>query len=333
MKEIAIFGSYCNTKEKLQALENSIKGAKDIGLDVMVFGRYPLPEKVQLQCDYWIFDKSNPVLEDRALNHYFYIHDKYISNWFYDYGYAALEQITKTLGFAKSLNYDIAYWLVYDVNTSGLGEFRKVCLDKLQTHHSVCHHFVRDSYQKPQGLDGTSIGFKIQIAYDKLKGTITETFYRDLISRKENFISEDFMEECFRISELNYYLMPIKPDLKATLTSTGVRKHGDIPHIFPQTLKYFTKCNIGWDEDNKCPNIFIWNIKQPINYMVIDLGNKIINYTSDINLRIDGNVEFLLEEKPLKFEIKAINEVVINETLDPEFTELYWNLFKIKIKD
>ena len=124
MKEIAIFGSYCNTKEKLQALENSIKGAKDIGLDVMVFGRYPLPEKVQLQCDYWIFDKSNPVLEDRALNHYFYIHDKYISNWFYDYGYAALEQITKTLGFAKSLNYDIAYWLVYDVNTSGLGELQ-----------------------------------------------------------------------------------------------------------------------------------------------------------------------------------------------------------------
>jgi hypothetical protein len=99
VKEIVIFGSYCNTKEKLAALEKSITDAKALNLDVLVFGRYPIPEKTQKLCDYWIFDKSNPVMLDRALNHWCATHGKYISNWFYDYGYAALEQIVKTLGF------------------------------------------------------------------------------------------------------------------------------------------------------------------------------------------------------------------------------------------
>ena len=131
MKEIAIFGSYCNTKEKLQALENSITHAKALGLDVLVFGRYPIPESTQRMCDYWIYDKSNPILHDRALNHWFIAEDKYLSNWFMDYGYAALEQITKCLGFANNLDYEVAYWLVYDVDLTEFQSFREVCLDKL----------------------------------------------------------------------------------------------------------------------------------------------------------------------------------------------------------
>jgi len=326
MKEIAIFGSYCNTKEKLAALEKSITQAKAFGLDVLVFGRYPIPESTQQMCDYWIFDKSNPVMTDRALNHWKAIEDKYISNWFYDYGYAALEQIVKTLGFAKSLNYDIAYWLVYDVDLTHFESFREICLDKLQTHNAVCHQFHPTTHGPAKGIDGTSVGFKIQTAYDKLKGTITETFYRDLISRRQQFISEDFMEECFRVSEMNHYILPEKPKLPATLTSTGARKHGDVPPTFPKTKQYFDHCNVGWDENNDNVNVFIWGIKHYIESIVFDFGvdTKCI---SDIS---SNRLEFNLDYKPTKCEILEINEQPINEILDPEFTELYWKLFKIK---
>lgn len=325
MKEIAIFGSYCNTKEKLQALENSIDKAKDLGLDILVFGRYPLPERVQLKCDYWIFDKSNPILEDRSLNHWFIHENKYFSNWFRDYGFAALEQITKCLGFVNNLEYDVAYWLVYDVNLTHFQPFRETCLNKLKTHNAVCHKFIPVSGQPPKGIDGTSIGFKVQPAYNRLKGTITKTFYRDLISRRDNFISEDFMEECFKISEMDYYILPTKPNLPATLTSTGMRKHGDIPTNFPKTKQYFDHCNIAWDEDNNNVNIFIWGIKQPIDSITFDFGignEKLIDQI--------GKFEFNLDYKPTKCEILEINKKPINEILDPEFTELYWNLFKIR---
>ena len=328
MKEIAIFGSYCNTKEKLQALENSITHAKALGLDVLVFGRYPIPESTQRMCDYWIYDKSNPILHDRSLNHWFVIEDKYISNWFMDYGYAALEQITKCLGFANNLDYEIAYWLVYDVDLTEFQSFREVCLDKLNFYNVVCHQFIPVSHQPPKGIDGTSIGFKIQPSYTKLKGVITQTFYRDLISRRDKFLSEDFMEECFRVSELGYHVLDYKPNLPATLTSTGVRKHGDIPVDFPKTKQYFDHCNIGWDEDNDNVSVFIWDIKQSIEQIVFDFGVK--HETLTLINPTHTKWEFNLDYKPTKCEVLEINGQSINEVLDPEFTDLYWNLFKIR---
>ena len=326
MKEIAIFGSYCNTKEKLKALETSIVKAKESGLDVLVFGRYPIPESTQQMCDYWIYDKSNPILHDRNLNHWFARDGKYFSNWFRDYGYAALEQITKSLGFVSNLGYEVAYWLVYDVDLTNFQPFREICLDKLQTYNAVCHKFIPVNSEPPKGIDGTSIGFKPYAAYSKLKGTITETFYRDLISRRDNFISEDFMEECFRISELDYHILETKPNLPATLTSTGMRKHGDIPINFPKTKQYFDHCNVAWDEDNNNVNIFIWDIKQPINNILFDFGVD-IKHINDVS---SNKLEFNLDYKPTKCEIVEINGEQINELLDPEFTELYWNLFKIR---
>ena len=328
MKEIAIFGSYCNTKEKLNALENSITKAKELGLDVLVFGRYPLPESTQKMCDYWIYDKSNPILKDRTLNHWFAYDTKYLSNWFQDYGYAALEQITKSLGFVNNLDYEIAYWLVYDVDLTEFQSFREVCLDKLKTHQVVCHKFTPVAHQPQKGIDGTSIGFKIQPSYTKLKGVITETFYRDLISRRDNFISEDFMEECFRISELDYHILEQSPNLPATLTSTGVRKHGDIPPDFPKTKQYFDHCNVAWDENQDNVNVFIWGIKRPIEQIVFDFGveRETLTFIDSSHTKWEFNLDY----KPTKCEILEINKQPINEVLDPEFTDLYWELFKIR---
>jgi hypothetical protein len=328
MKEIAIFGSYCNTKEKLAALERSINQAKALGLDVLVFGRYPIPESTQQMCDYWIYDKSNPILHDRALNHWAIAEGKYLSNWFMDYGYAALEQITKCLGFVNNLDYEIAYWLVYDVDLTHFQPFREICLDKLKTHNAVCHQFIPVSHQPPKGIDGTSVGFKIQPSFTKLKGVITQTFYRDLISRRDKFLSEDFMEECFRISELNYYVLDHKPNLPATLTSTGVRKHGDIPVDFPKTKQYFDHCNVAWDEDNDNVNVFIWGIKQSIEQIVFDFGiqHETLTFINPNHTKWEFNLDY----KPTKCEILEINGQPINEVLDPEFTDLYWNLFKIR---
>ena len=328
MKEIVIFGSYCNTKEKLATLEKNITDAKALGLDVLVFGRYPIPESTQRMCDYWIYDKSNPILHDRSLNHWFVVEDKYISNWFMDYGYAALEQITKCLGFANNLDYEIAYWLVYDVDLTEFQSFREVCLDKLSFYNVVCHQFIPVNHQPPKGIDGTSIGFKIQPSYTKLKGVITQTFYRDLISRRDKFLSEDFMEECFRVSELGYHVLDYKPNLPATLTSTGVRKHGDIPVDFPKTKQYFDHCNIGWDEDNDNVNVFFWGIKQSIEQIVFDFGVK--HETLTFIDPTHTKWEFNLDYKPTKCKILEINGQPINEVLDPEFTDLYWNLFKIR---
>ena len=35
---------------------------------MLVYGRYPIPQSTQKLCDYWIFDKSNPVLDGRLMD-------------------------------------------------------------------------------------------------------------------------------------------------------------------------------------------------------------------------------------------------------------------------
>ena len=327
MKEIVIVGSYCNTKEKIAALEKIITDTKALGLDILVFGRYPIPESIQLMCDYWIYDKSNPVL-DRNLEHWLLHSGKRISNWFQDYGYAALEQMVKTLGFANNLDYEIAYWFVYDVDLTHFNEFRTLCQDKLNTHDAVCHPFYPVNHAPARGLSSTSIGFKVRESYTRLKGSITETFYKDIIKRHPSFIAEDFMEECFRISELNYYLMSEKPNLPATLTSTGVRKHGDIPSEFNKCREYFLNCFIGYDTDNNCQVIYIFNVLKPINQITLQVNDYTI-LEKHVTPNKFGGIEIIISDSKF-LKILFINGEPINEILDVELNALYWDLNKIK---
>lgn len=324
MKEIALIGSYCNTKTKLDILENQIDSLKLLNLDILVFGRYPLPLHIQKKCDYFIFDKSNPILKDRALYNYLFTHGKKINFVFQDYGYAALEQITKSLGFVKSLNYDIAYWLVYDVDTTEFPSFRELSLDKLNEHNAVCHQFIPHSKGLPSGIDGTSISFKIQTAYDKLKSTMTETFYRDLISRThKDFISEDFMEECFRVSEMNHYMVTPKPNLPAGLSSTNNRKHGEVNN-FPKSSKYFKRCFIGWNIDiDKCV-IWIDNIIQNVNIIELQIGNDNI-ISKEVKADKNGGIEIIIDKASM-LKIISINGNPINELLDSELDDRYYKL-------
>ena len=328
--EIVLIGSYCDTQIKLDTLEKQIDSLKLLNLDILVFGRHPLPQHIQKKCDYFIFDKSNPILKDRVLYNYLFTHGKKINFIFQDHGYAALEQITKSLGFVKSLNYDIAYWLVYDVDVTEFSSFRELSLIKLKNHNAVCHNYFPKSTQFSSGIDGTSISFKVQTAYDKLKSTMTETFYRDLIKRKnKDFISEDFMEECFRVSEMNHYIMKPKPNLPAILSNTNNRKHGEVPSSLLKINKYFKRCFIGLNTDiNRCV-IWIDNILQSFEEISFMINDKEIITKKNIKANDHGGVEIIIN-KATQLKIISIDGETINELLDPELTEQYWKINNIK---
>ena len=336
MKEIILIGSYCNTQIKLDILEKQIDDLKLLNVDILVFGRYPLPLDIQKKCDYFIFDKSNPIIENRTLYHYLYTHGKEINYVFEDYGYAALEQIIKSLGFAKSLNYDIAHWLVYDVDVTEFYKFRDLSLKKLKNYDVLCHRFAPKN-NILSGIDGTSISFKIHTAYDKLKGNMTKTFYKDLIKRKDkDFISEDFMEECFRVSEMQSYIVSPKPNLPAVLSSTKNRQHGDVP-LFLKSSKYFKRCFIGWDLDKECCVIWIDNILKDITKIKLQLDkSRFLN--EDVKINEKGGIEIIviplsiLKIKPKILKIVSINEEAIDEILDEELTDEYYKSNTIKNK-
>ena len=337
MKEIILIGSYCNTQIKLDILEKQIDSLKLLNIDILVFGRYPLPSYIQKRCAYFRFDKYNPIIENRTLYHYLHTHGQEINYVFEDYGYAALEQIIKSLGFAKSLNYDIAHWLVYDVDVTEFNLFRLLSLEKLSIHDVVCSKFQKTN-DLEQGIDGCSLSFKIHTAYDKLKGNMTKTFYKDLIKRKnKDFISEDFMEECFRVSEIQPYIVSPKPNLPAVLSSTKNRQHGEVP-LSLKSSKYFKRCFVGWDLDKGCCVIWMDNILIDITKIKLQLDKSrfldkktIINKNGGIEI-IPSIDDPLVVVNPKMLKIISINEEVIDEILDIELTNEYYKVNTIKNK-
>ena len=140
MKKVVLIGSYCDTPYKLELLIDLINKIKDRGFDIIVYGKHPIPEHVQNMCDYWIYDKSNPLIDNRTLNVWELRYGKKFSRLInFDWGFAAIDQLIKSLGFAKSLHYDIAYWLNYDTNLENFDVFDNQCDELLPNYSSVLY--------------------------------------------------------------------------------------------------------------------------------------------------------------------------------------------------
>lgn len=321
MKEILLVGAYCDTAVKLKALERLLTQAKDLHMPVLVFGRYPLPERVQRLCDYWLFDKSNPIISDHVISHWNRVHGRVISNLFLDYGFAALDQMTKSLGFVDSLNYDIAYWVGYDVDLTEFPKFREASLEQINEKgsHAVGFMFKPTSEGPFRGFGTTTIAFKVNEASVKLRGSLTESLYRWVISHDQNLLAEDVIETCFKLADVKHHILDQSLNLPATLTATGIRKHGDVPAEFPKTRSYLSSLFIGKNEDTGDFVCFIWNIKSPNLTIVLDFGNGI--EVAEVN----GHVEFALTQKPTQCKVVSINAEPIDETLDLEYSDAYWS--------
>ena len=118
--KIVLISSYCDTKEKINVLINTIKTIKSYNLDVMVNSPLPLPSDVINMCDFYVQTKENPLL---------YWPQKSVMSWVrhtdknkeivfkrsvIDYGWAALYQTKKLSEYALTYDYDRYYHIIYD---------------------------------------------------------------------------------------------------------------------------------------------------------------------------------------------------------------------------
>jgi len=331
MREIAIVGSYSNTKEKLRLLEECINECKKNNLDVLVYGRYPIPESTQKLCDYWIFDKSNPVLESRLMDFWNINNGKKTHKLNYDFGFAAIEQIIKSLGIVKSFNYESAYWINYDVDMTNFKTFMEIWSEKQKQYESIVYEFYTN-YGDIKGINTTILAFKINSSYEKLKGYFTITNYYKTNLNTTNF-AEHFIKKCFELSELTHYVMDssLVPPSKITTNDEGLgRRCGEIQKINNRTRDYFESCFIGTDMKTDKKVIFMSNIKTPIKEIKFNIGENIISVDTP-PLDKHKCVEIVFnDEIPTKLEVLSINGEIINEEIDEVLDEDYWRFNKIE---
>jgi hypothetical protein len=324
MKELIVVGSYCDTASKLEALESLLLQAQALGIQTLVIGKYPIPERVQSLCDYFLFDKDNPFIIGRAISYWHTIHGIRVSDIFPDHGLAALSQITKSLSVAKALGYDIAYWVNYDVDLTKFADFAIAARTSIaQGNHAAGFEFTKRA-PHAAGICLTNIAFKINPASEKLNGILTESLYRRVIESDSSLYAEDVMLEAAKLSELRYDYLDQDLNFPASITVMGNRLNGKINS---QTcLKYFSNCFIGFCENTDRPGCFIWTTHTPNLEVEIDFGNA-----QGIFSNGDGLYIFIdLEEQPAQCKIVSINGEPVNELIDESFSPEYWGRHRIR---
>jgi hypothetical protein len=119
--KVVLFSTFCDTKEKIEILEENIKTIKNLGIDVIGISPITLPESTIKLFDYFILTKDNPVLDwpikSMMAWRDFIDDDKVyrISRTYPDYGFAGLTQVKQLSEFAMNFNYDQFHHMIYDV--------------------------------------------------------------------------------------------------------------------------------------------------------------------------------------------------------------------------
>jgi hypothetical protein len=122
MKKIALISSFCDAQNKIDLLHKNILMLKNLGIDVMVFTPFALPNEINEAADYILISKENPLL-DWPEKSYFQWWDVTVNGQnmkmsvtYPDYGFAGLTQVKRMADLALSMEYDLFFPMIYDIN-------------------------------------------------------------------------------------------------------------------------------------------------------------------------------------------------------------------------
>lgn len=333
MKEIAIFGSYSDTERKQKLLEDNLDRAKEMGLDTLVYAHYPLPKHIQDKCNFYIFDVSNPVIQDERVslhvwNILYFKRKIFVKQK--EYGYAAIQQIPRALGFANTLDYDIAYWFVYDVDISPLTKWRDKFKQLIIDGNEVLYNdFYRIQNGPVEGVSGIYSVFKIKNVWEKIKGGINMRHYKYKVYQPGNFIAESYLGYLYDLVDLKMHNLNLEPEFEPAMDATGERTLGKIPaDTFPKVQKYFDRCFVGRNTEVGGEYIQFWNITKRLDTITVDFGTykQTFRYEESTIKDEPQMLEFQINPNISQVEIVEVNGESINELIDPKLSPAIFDI-------
>jgi hypothetical protein len=161
MKKVALISTFCDTKEKLNILEENIVKIKNLGIDVIAISPIVVPQHIVNLCDYFFYTKDNELLKwpVRMYTHWYQmsISESKITTLqrgLADYGWAGLHQVKKLSQIALTFDYDMFYHLIYDL------EIDEVVENEFKSKNINIIHPRRDP-NHPETLWETTLHFMV----------------------------------------------------------------------------------------------------------------------------------------------------------------------------
>jgi hypothetical protein len=201
--------SHCDSDEKKSALIDNINQIKNKGFDILLISHIPLSNDITSLVNYFIYDKSNPILHYPQKYIHFWKSIKInketyqLSTYMSDYGWTALNQIKKAGAFCENLEYNNYTFINYDLQLT----------DKMFLNHNsnlVSQTKLTKTHPKEKGLLFSMIFFSFtSIDLVKLQKNLIKEEYA-----KGDYIAEDYFTSIINNNNIDYQLYPLEVEDK-----------------------------------------------------------------------------------------------------------------------
>jgi hypothetical protein len=122
MKKIALISTFCDTEEKQNLLKENIIKIKNLKIDVIIISPLQIPQDIINLCDYFLYTKENPVFNWPLKSYYYWWKGTIkgsnikMTTCQPDYGFAGLLHIKRMADLVLSMDYDIFFPIIYDLD-------------------------------------------------------------------------------------------------------------------------------------------------------------------------------------------------------------------------
>ena len=274
--------SHCDSDEKKLVLIDNINQIKNKGFDILLVSHIPLSSDITSLVNYFIYDKSNPILRypQKSLHmwwHVIFNSEEYeLSTHLPDYGWTALNQIKKVGAFCENLEYSNYTFINYDIQFT----------DEILSNHNT--NLLSQTKLTKLHLDGllfSTLFFSFSsMDLNKIwKSLIMEEYEND------GLICEKYFTKVIVNENLDYQIYPLEVEDQLDFKiiedeeiwdfNTGndyFRLFFDDEVIILYMLKGDIKFNINGVDIVKCGNFSI-NRSQNKNIGYYDLDDKLVD--------------------------------------------------------
>jgi len=189
---IVLIQSHCDDDYSKKVLLDNIKKLKEYDVDILLFSHITLPEYIINKVDYFVFDKSNPILyEERAQLHWWENDVIRLETKVPDYGWTVFNQIIKSTNLISDLDYEYIFLFCYDtIIDDTVNEFL------LKPKNAIFRHIKNNG-----DIHNTGLIFSVFGKTELIE--MTRTLSKEEYINKWDIMAESYFKN--KLEELNLY--------------------------------------------------------------------------------------------------------------------------------
>jgi hypothetical protein len=326
MKEIVLISAYTPELHQIDRLRDLIISLKKFNYRVCLATHTSTPQDIIDRCDYFLYDKENPVLFDPDIKYWHYYQTENYKFNFKDYTSLSshvlpvLRMYLGALSYLKSLGEEVVHMCEHDTIIKNK-EIWDNAFPYLKNHDAVCYTLPR--FLKQDGDINCTWTFQ-SLNLTKISNNYLNYQEQNLINQYKTYFNQGRLPvtECILYDNiwknLNCYIIPLQSDTDLSTSFTLNLDHsGEVEY---STIHFY----------NKEIKFFAWNNQNDFVYYDLIIDGK------NINIQIPPNGwswEKISEVEPNIIKIfkndKLIKHFDMNNPLDKKWIYEYSNVEKL----